>query len=342
VKIDTMLFGLGDAAERARRLEEMGVDGCFTFEGPHDPFVPLIRAAGHVDLDLMTNVAIALPRNPMQTAHLAWDLQTLSGGRFFLGLGTQIRPAIEKRYGAAWERPVGRMREFVAALRAIFACWQHDERLDFRGQFYTHTLMTPMFHPGALDSGPPPIYLGALGPQMTRLAAQSADGILVMPFNTKRSFTERTLPAIQAGLRAAGRDPDALAVVGEAIVCAGRTEEELAEADAQTRWLLAFYASTPSYRPTLEAEGWEDLQTELNAMTKAGRWAEMPDLIDETMLSTIAVRGTPKQVAAQIVDRFGGRCDRIGFYTPYAIADDLLAEVVAELRDLSNAPRPRK
>jgi probable F420-dependent oxidoreductase len=333
MKIDTMLVGLQDAAENARRLEEIGLDGAFTFEGPQDVFFPLVLAAGATTtLNLMTNVAIAFPRNPIQLAHQANDLQTLSHGKFSLGLGAQIRAQVEKRYGVPFERPVARMRELIGALRAIFGSWQEGSRLDFRGEFYQHTLMPPMFNPGPNPFGVPPILLGALGPQMTRLAAEVADGLLVMPFNTKRYFQERTVPTIAEGLSRAGRSAEGFSVIGEVIVCCGRDEAELAAADEATRWLLSFYASTPSYRPVLDIEGWGDLQSELNAMTKAGQWSELPGRIDDEMLSTLAVRGTPKEVAAAILDRFGGQVDRVGFYTPYVIAPDILGELVDALR----------
>src|ERR1700677_4589347 len=191
MKIHTMLPGLSDAGEHARRLEALGVDGVFTFEGPHDIFLPLILAAADTStVGLMSNVAIAFPRNPIQLAHQANDLQTLSRGRFTLGLGSQVRAQIEKRYGVPFDRPVTRMWELIGALRAIFATWAGDQPLRFEGDFYRHTLMTPMFNPGPNPYGPPPIFLGALGPQMTRLAAEAADGLLVMPFNTRRHFQE--------------------------------------------------------------------------------------------------------------------------------------------------------
>ena len=335
MKIDTMLLGLEDAGDNARRLEEIGLDGAFTFEGPQDVFFPLaLAASATTSLDLMTNVAIAFPRNPIQLAHQANDLQVLSHGQFSLGLGAQVRAQVERRYGVPFDRPLARMRELIGALRAIFDCWEQGSRLDFRGEFYQHTLMSPMFNPGPNPYGKPPILLGALGPQMTRLAAEVADGLLVMPFNSKRHFHERTLPAISEGLARANRVSDGFSVIGEVIVCCGRDAAELAAADEATRWLLSFYASTPSYRPVLEVEGWGDLQPELNAMAKQGRWDELPSRIDDQMLSTLAVRGTPKEVAAAIVDRFGGHVDRVGFYTPYAVNPDVLGELVDALHGL--------
>jgi probable F420-dependent oxidoreductase len=337
--VDTQLVApLGQEDVAAKRLKDMGFDGVFTFEGPHDVFFPLITAArANLGLDLMTNVAIALPRSPIHLAHAAWDLQSLSGGRFQLGLGSQIKPQIERRYGATWSKPVGQMREWVEAIRAIFTAWETGERLDYRGEHTSHTLMTPMFNPGANPFGPPPILLGALGPQMTRMTAEVADGLLVMPFNSRRHLVERTLPAIDAGLAAAGRPArgstgDRFDVVCEVIVACGRDEAELAAAHAGARYLLSFYGSTPSYRPVLEVEGWGDLQPELNALSKQGRWAEMSGAIDDTMLGTLAVQGTPAECAAQILDRYGDVATRLAFYQPYAADPSTTGELLAALR----------
>ncbi len=340
MRFDTQLAGLQDAADHARRLEALGVDGAFTFEGPHDVFTPLVLAAGATTtLELATNVAIAFPRNPVQLAHQAWDLQLLSNGRFTLGLGSQIRAQVEKRYGAEFDRPIARMREMVGALRAIFATWETGEPLDFRGEFTSHTLMPPIFNPGPHPYGLPPIALGGLGPQMVSLAAEVADGLLVMPFNSGAHLRRRTLPAVAEGLARSGRSRSDLTVTGEVIVCCGRDEAELETARVAGRWLLSFYASTPAYRPVLEVEGWEDLQPELNALSKSGRWDEMPRRIDDTMLTTLAAVGSPAEVAAVVVDRFGGLVDRVGFYTPYLVADETVAALVDALAD-ADEPLP--
>ncbi|MEU1981790.1 TIGR03617 family F420-dependent LLM class oxidoreductase [Nocardia sp. NPDC019395] len=328
MKIMTALYGPTDAVERATVLQEAGASGVFTFEGPFDVFTPLVLASAVKDLDVMSNVAIALPRNPIQLAHQANDLQLLSEGRFILGLGTQVRAQIEKRYGAEFDRPVARMKEMVGALRAIFAAWNDGARLDFRGEYYRHTLMTPTFVPGPNPFGPPPIYLGALGPRLTRATAEVADGLLVMPFGTKRFLHGTTMPAVRAGLAAAGRSEDDFEVVPEIIVsvAGGRDDDH-----ASTRMLLAFYGSTPAYRPVLDAHGWGELQPELNAMSKQGRWREMASLIDDDILHTIAACGTPAEVAAHIRDRVDGVSDRICLYQPGPIAVDALAEIVDAL-----------
>ncbi|MGI5218680.1 TIGR03617 family F420-dependent LLM class oxidoreductase [Nocardia sp. CA-290969] len=328
MKIMTALYGPTDAVERAKVLQEAGASGVFTFEGPFDVFTPLVLASAVEGLDVMSNVAIALPRNPIQLAHQANDLQLLSEGRFILGLGTQVRAQIEKRYGAEFDRPVARMKEMVGALRAIFAAWNDGARLDFRGEYYRHTLMTPTFVPGPNPFGPPPIYLGALGPRLTRATAEVADGLLVMPFGTKRFLHGTTMPAVRAGLAAAGRSEDDFEVVPEIIVsvAGGRDDDH-----ASTRMLLAFYGSTPAYRPVLDAHGWGDLQPELNAMSKQGRWREMATLIDDDILHTIAACGTPAEVAAHIRARVDGVSDRICLYQPGPIAVEALAEIVDAL-----------
>lgn len=327
----TALFGPTNAIERTRALREAGASGVFTFEGPHDVFAPLTLASTVGGLDLMTNVAIAFPRNPIQLAHQAVDHQILSQGRFTLGLGTQIRTQIEKRYGADFDKPVARMVELVGALRAIFATWESNglDRLNFNGEFYRHTLMTPTFIPRDNPFGPPPIYVGALGPRLTRATAEVADGLLIMPFGSKRFLHTATLPMVDEGLAAAGRARDSFAIVPEIIVSVA------SEADpdhAGTRQLLAFYGSTPAYRPVLEVHGWGDLQPELNALSKQGRWQEMGALIDDDVLHTIAACGTAAEVAAHIRDRVDGVADQVCIYQPGPIATESLAQIVDALR----------
>ncbi|CAJ1584550.1 TIGR03617 family F420-dependent LLM class oxidoreductase [[Mycobacterium] wendilense] len=317
------LAGPTDAIERATALREAGAAGVFTFEGPHDVFTPLTLASTVGGLDLMTNVAIAFPRNPIHLAHQAIDHQLLSEGRFVLGLGTQIRTQIEKRFGAEFDRPVERMVELIAALRAIFDTWSTGERLNFRGEFYTHRLMTPTFSPGPNPHGPPPIYVGALGPRLTRATAQHADGLLVMPFGTTKFLREHTMTAVREGLAAAGRTE--FNVVPEIIVSPG-------EDHAGTRQLLAFYGSTPAYRPVLEAHGWGDLQTDLNALSKLGRWQEMGTLIDDDVLSTIAAVGSVKDIAAHIRERADGIADTVCMYSGGPLPVDIQAEIIDALR----------
>ncbi|MEQ6901035.1 TIGR03617 family F420-dependent LLM class oxidoreductase [Nocardioides sp. YIM 152588] len=305
-----------EARRRARELTEAGAAGLFTFEGPHDVFLPLAAVAGVVDADLMTNVAIAMPRSPMHLAHAAWDLQLMSKGRFRLGLGSQIKVHIEKRYGARWSSPAARMREIVGATKAILSSWETGERLEFRGEHTTHTLMPPTFVPGPNPYGPPPVLLGALGPLMTRTAAEVADGLLVMPFHSARHFRERTLPAYRSGLELSGRSASECAILPAAITAMYRTEAERSAAVAGVRGLIAFYASTPAYRPVLEVEGWAEVQPELNRLSKAGDLASMFALVSDEMVATIGVVGTPEECAAEIGRRFGDVAERVCCYFP--------------------------
>ncbi|MQW78140.1 TIGR03617 family F420-dependent LLM class oxidoreductase [Nocardioides sp. dk4132] len=307
-------------AARARELAGCEVAGLFTFEGPHDVFLPLGVAAATEgvggEVDLMTNVAIAMPRSPMHLAHAAWDLQLMSQGRFRLGLGSQIRPHIEKRYGATWSPPAARMREIVGAVKAILTSWQDGTPLDFRGEHTRHTLMPPTFVPGSLPWGPPPVLLGALGPLMTRTAAEVADGLLVMPFHSHRHIRERTLPAVAEGLALAGRDPAGFEIHPQAILAMGRTPAELAAATDGVRALLAFYGSTPAYRSVLDIEGWGEMQPELNELSKRGDVAAMMALVSDEMVARLGVRGTPEECATELRRRFGDVADRVCGYFP--------------------------
>lgn len=332
MQVDTAIYSLEGAAERALELQALGFDGVFTFEGPHDVFVPLALAAAATDLRVWSNVAIAFPRNPIHLAHTARDLQQLSGGRFVLGLGTQVRAHVERRFGAGFDRPVRRMSDLLGALRAIFAAWETGGPLDHRGPYYSHTLMTPMFDPGPSPWGPPPIHVGALGPRLTEMAAAEADGLLVMPFTSRRFFETVTMASVARGTerRAAGLQP--LEVVPELILCAGRDDAEQAAADAGCRALLGFYGSTPAYRPVLEVEGRGDLQPVLADLARSGRWDAMAEVVDDDLLGTIAVRGTPGEVAAQVADRYGHLARRVAVYLPYDAPDGLLTELLAELR----------
>ncbi len=333
VDISLAMAGPMGAAERAAELAALGTDGLFSFENAHDVFFPLVLATATTEVDLMTNVAMAFPRSPLHMAYAANDLQELSGGRFRLGLGTQIRPHIQKRYGSVWEKPVAQMRESVLAIKSILTHFAGEGPFDFRGQWTTHTLMTPNFNPGPNPYGPPPVLVGALGPKMCEMTAEVADGILVMPFNSQRHFAERTMPAVDRGLSRAGRGRDDIEIILEVICAVGRTDAEIAAASQGVRMLLAFYGSTPSYRPVLDVEGWGELQTELNARSKQGDWVGMSGLITEEMLRTIAVVGTPQEVAAEIARRYGHVADRVCLYFPgYPISDECIAETITAVR----------
>jgi probable F420-dependent oxidoreductase len=332
MRIDTQLTArLGEVRDEVARLRAAGFDGVFSFEGPNDVFFPLVEAADS-GLDVYTNVAIAFPRSPMHLAQQAWDLQRLSRGRFALGLGTQVRRHVEDRYSATWTRPVARMRELVSALKAIFDAWQNGGPLDFRGEFFHHTYLPPMFRPRPLDEGPPPVWVGAVGPRMTTAVAEVADGLLVHPFHSESFLRERTVPSVEAGLATAERERAAFAFVVDAIVCAGRDDDEQRVADDGTRSLLAFYGSTPAYAPVLEHHGWGDLQPRLQQLVREGGWAEMATTITDEMVDTLSVRGTPDEVAATLRARYEDLADRVAFYLPYAHDDGLATEIIGAIR----------
>ena len=327
----TLAADLGSVAALSAAAEGGGYDGVWIAEVATDPFLSLALAAEHTSrVTLGTSIAVAFARNPLTVATVAHDLHRYSGGRFVLGLGSQIQPHIEKRFSMPWSRPAARMREFIEAVRAIWAAWNNDERLDFRGDFYQHTLMTPFFNPGPTGHGAPPIYLAAVGPKMTRVAAETADGLFIHPFTTPRYLTEVTMAAYEEGLREARRQRSDVVTCLPAFVVVGRTEDELAASAARARQQIAFYGSTPAYRPVLELHGWGALGEELNRMSKHGQWVEMAARIDDEMLSTFAAVGTPDEVAAELHRRYDGVVDRLGFATQDG--SDVPADLVAALR----------
>jgi probable F420-dependent oxidoreductase len=309
---------LGRVAGVVRVLEALGFDGAFAGEAGYDPFLQLAIAAEHATrLELGSGVVIALARNPMSTAQAAHTLQAYTGGRFILGLGTQVRAHIERRYGLEWSRPVDRMREFVLALQAIWRSWNERQRLSFEGEFYRHTLMSSRFDPGPNPYGPPRVFLAAVGPRMAELAGEVADGVLLHSFVTARYLAEVLVPAVERGLQASGRDRSAFEIAATALFVTGASEEERTKAVAAMRAHLAFYGSTPAYRRVLEVEGWGDLQGELNALIRAGRNDELPALIDDDVVDRFSVRGDEDEIPGLLLDRLGGVADRIGFRGPY-------------------------
>lgn len=313
MKVDAPLQGpLAGAAESARQLADAGAAGTFTFEGPHDVFAPLVLAAASgAPLDVYPNVAIALPRSPLHLAHLAYDLQALSGGRFLLGLGSQIQAHIEHRYGATWSEPVERMREVTLAVKAILGSWQDGSPVDFRGRFTTHTLMPPLFDPGPNPFGVPPVLVGAVGPRMTEMVAEVADGLIVHPLNSERTLREHTLVHVGSGLDRCGRELSSFRLVAGAIVGVWEEEAERSAVEQALRGMLAFYSSTPAYRVMLDMEGYGDLQPALRDLTRQGRWGDMASLVDDGMLDRFTVRGSPAEVGAGLVSRYGGLVDRV-------------------------------
>jgi probable F420-dependent oxidoreductase len=323
---------LGKAGAAGRRAEEQGYAGAWAAETSHDPFMPLLMAAeATTTLELGTGIAVAFARTPMTTAVVANDLQQYSQGRLMLGLGSQIKAHIEKRFSMPWSHPAPRMREFILAMRAIWDCWANGTKLDFRGEFYTHTLMTPFFNPGPSEYGPPRVFLAAVGERMTEVAGEVADGMLVHGFTTERYLREVTLPALERGWQAGGRTRADFQLSMPSFVVTGRTDEEKEQAATAVRAQIAFYGSTPAYRGVLELHGWGGLQDELNPLSKQGQWEQMGRLIDDDVLHTFAVVAEPEDVAGELLARFGDVVDRISFYTPYSTATDLWAPIVKEL-----------
>ena len=288
MKIDAGIIS-SDAREAgisAKNLEDAGYDGAFTYEGPHDPFLPLVGAALSTEkIELMTSIAVAFARNPMILANLGFDLNLLSKGRFILGLGSQIKPHITKRFSMPWSSPAARMKEMISAIQAIWDCWQNGTKLDFRGEFYSHTLMTPFFTPASNPYGTPKIYVAAVGPLMTKVVAESADGLLVHPFHTVKYMEEITLPGVKEGLAEANRSEKNFDFSISVMTATGLDEESFINSVNAVRNQIAFYGSTPAYRGVLESCDAGDLQERLNLLSKEGKWAEMAKMIDNDILN---------------------------------------------------------
>jgi probable F420-dependent oxidoreductase len=321
---------------RARDVEARGYAGLWASEVAHDPFLQLLAAGQATErLQVGTAIAVAFARSPMTLAQTAYDMQRYTRGRFILGLGTQIKAHVERRFSMPWSAPAARMREFIGALHAIWNAWQHGTRLRFEGEHYRHTLMTPMFSPPAHEFGPPPVYLAAVGPLMTQLAGEVADGLLVHGFTTERYLRERTLPALEEGVRASGRTREQIAVTLPGLVVSGRTEEDMAAAAAAVKATIAFYGSTPAYRPVLELHGWGALGDELHALSigrREDKWTAMRDLVDDEVLATFAVVAEPDDVAAGVRERYAGLVDRFSVYASYPAPLDLWDPLVASFR----------
>ena len=311
-----------DFANQGLAAESAGYAGLWSAESAHDPFLPLAAVAqATAGLEIGTAIAVAFARNPMSLAQTARDLHDLSGGRFMLGLGSQVRSHIERRFNMPWSRPAARMREFVEAMRAIWSAWATGDRLDFRGDFYSHTLMTPFFSPGPSPFGPPPVYLAAVGESMTEVAGAVCDGLMPHPFTTERYLRERTLPALRRGLSTSGRSLTDFSISFQGLVASGRTEDEMADAIRGAREQIAFYGSTPAYQPVLELHGWGELCVELNTLSRSDtedRWARMGALIDDEVLEAFAVVAEPDGVGPAVATRYGDIVDRFSFYAPYA------------------------
>ncbi|MTV25715.1 TIGR03617 family F420-dependent LLM class oxidoreductase [Nitriliruptoraceae bacterium ZYF776] len=332
--MDAITYGgpLAAVADEVAGAEARGYDGWFVGEVGHDPVLACALAAEHTErMEIGTAIAVAFPRSPMHLAYQAHDLQALARGRFVLGLGSQIKAHVEKRYSATWSAPAARMREFVLAMRAIWDAWATGERLRFEGEHYRHTLMTPFFTPDAHGFGHPKVWLAAFGPRMTAVAGEVTDGLLCHAFTTPRYLREVTLPALAEGTAAAGRDRAELEVSLPVFLVTGRDERERDEVAEVVRGQLAFYGSTPAYRGVLELHGWGELHEELHARSLRGEWAAMSALIDDEVLDTFAVVAEPDRVGAAIRDRYGDHVDRVSLNTSFTFDDDGWRRLVTEL-----------
>lgn len=326
-------FRSDDVGAEARELELAGYDGAWSAETGHDPLMIVAGAATTTTtLELGTGIVVAFARSPMITATMANDVQLLSHGRLLLGLGSQIKPHIEKRYSMPWSHPAPRMREYILAMRAIWACWNEGVALNFRGEYYRHTLMSPFFNPGPNPYGAPKVYLAAVGELMTEVAGEVADGLLVHPFSTERYVREVTLPALERGLAKSGRVVEDFPISFSGLIATGDTEEELADAIRRVRGQIAFYGSTPAYRGVLELHGWGDLQSELNTLSKTGEWEKMGELIDDDVLNAFSVVAKPSDVGAVVQTRLNDVISRFSIYAPYALSDGARRAIVSGLR----------
>jgi probable F420-dependent oxidoreductase len=333
VKIDTMasMTTEVDIRPAAADAERAGYTGLWTSEVKHDPFIAVALAACATErIDVGTAIALAFARSPMTLAVQANDLQLLSQGRLLLGLGSQIKAHITRRFAMPWSHPAPRMREYILAMRAIWDCWHNGTKLSFQGEFYSHTLMTPFFNPGPSPFGAPRVMLAGVGETMTAVAGEVADGFLCHGFTTERYLREATLPTLTRARP--GGDLAGFEVSGSPFLVTGRTDEEMSEARRGVREQIAFYGSTPAYRPVLELHGWGALSDELHGLSRLGKWKEMGEAIDDQVLDAFAVTAEPDRAAAELLRRYGDIMTRMTLYTPYAIDPAVTGQIVADLQ----------
>jgi probable F420-dependent oxidoreductase len=316
--VTIMPDNLNSVPDLARRVEEMGFAGLWTTETIHSPFLPLTLAASATRrITLGTAIAVAFPRSPMITAYTAWDLAAQSNGRFILGLGTQIKAHIRRRFSTEWGKPAPRLREYILALRAIWRAWQYNEPLDFRGEFYQHTLMTPFFAPPKIAHPDIPIYIAGVNVHLCQVAGELCDGFHVHPFHTVDYLRQQIIPNIELGASKAGRTRADVALNCAIFVVTGRDETEMQSAATEVKMQIAFYASTYSYRPVLDLHGWGAVGDELALLARQGRWLEMASLISDDMLHAFAVVAPVSELASQVQARYVGLLDRVGYYYPF-------------------------
>ncbi|MDQ3362498.1 MAG: LLM class F420-dependent oxidoreductase [Actinomycetota bacterium] len=304
--------------QTARAAEDLGFAGLWTSETKHDAFLPLAVAAnGTESIDLGTSVAIAFSRSPMETAQTAWDLQSLSEGRFILGLGTQVKAHVERRFSMPFDKPAARLREYILALRAIWESFQAEGPLNFEGEFYRHTLMTPFFNPGPIEHPEIPVYIAGVNTRLAELAGELCDGFHVHPFHSPEYLRQTVKPAITEGARKAGRSAEDVELATSVFVVSGQSEKETTEQRESVRSQISFYASTPTYRTVLEAHGWEDVGERLGVLAREKKWREMPALITDDMLDAFVVEATPEEIGPALRERYEGLIDRVGLYVPF-------------------------
>jgi probable F420-dependent oxidoreductase len=335
MKIDASGYSptIDAAGSAATEAEAWGYDGWWAVETQADPFLSCAVAAERTErVELGTGIAVAFARNPMTVAVQSNDVHALSGGRFVLGLGSQIKPHITRRYSMQWSHPAPRMREFVLAIRAIWSAWETGEKLDFQGDFYTHTLMSPFFDPGPNPHGNPKIVLAGVGPLMTEAAGEVADGLLCHGFSTERYVREVTIPALARGREKAGRTMEGFEISAPAFVVTGDDESQIADGIATVKQQIGFYGSTPAYRPVLDLHGWGDLQDELNQLTKRGAWDQLADAIDDDVVSAFAVVGTAEEAVAELRRRYGDIATRVTLRVPPGCDRERWDALIAALR----------
>jgi probable F420-dependent oxidoreductase len=309
---------LNDVPVLARKIEEYGFAGLWTTETAHNPFLPLTLAANATErIQMGTAIAVAFPRSPMVTAQIAWDLAAQSRGRFILGLGTQVKPHIEKRFSTTWVAPAPRLREYVESLRAIWNSFQNGAPLKYRAEYYRFTLMTPFFSPGAIEYPDIPIYIAGVNEHLCRLAGEMCQGFHVHPFHTVRYLKELVIPNIERGAQKGGRTRAGCALTCAVFVVTGKDAQEIQDNSGMVRAQIAFYASTPSYRTIMEMHGWGALADRLNAMSREGRWFEMGELVSDEMLHEFAVIAPADELAHAVKARYEGLLDRVGYYFPF-------------------------
>jgi probable F420-dependent oxidoreductase len=297
----------------AREAESLGFNALWSTETIHNPFMPGALVAEHTNrINFGTAVAVSFARSPTTMAYAAWDLAQASKGRFILGLGTQVSAHIERRFGMPWpESPVGKLREQIAAMRALWNTWQTGAKLNFRGEYYRLTLMSPFFNPGPIDHPEIPIYIAGVNTGMARLAGEVADGFLAHPFHSPRYLSEVIRPAIRRGAQGNNREFEDISLSATVFVITNAEEKEF------TRQQIAFYASTPSYRPVLALYGWEGEGEKLSALVARGKWGEIPEIINDEMLEEFAVISTEEDLAEALKERYRNIADRITLYLPF-------------------------